>query len=113
MPGSKAKGPVKKATVGGAPTPLSGPVSQLRQDLEGMNLVPSASGSSSSSAGEATPPPPPPPAPVTKLAKEKILAEVCKQEKDEKPVLSLVVVGASVPACFPRAVLTQVCDRPR
>ncbi|KAL8281054.1 hypothetical protein RQP46_006412 [Phenoliferia psychrophenolica] len=66
-----------------------------RQDLEGMNLVPAAStssatASSSSSVGGADTPPPPP---VTKVAKEKILEEVRRKEKDEKPVLSLVVVG--------------------
>lgn len=35
------------------------------------------------------------PVPVVSIAKEKILEEVRKREAGEKPVLSLVVVGAS------------------
>ncbi|GAA5863184.1 hypothetical protein JCM3774_000802, partial [Rhodotorula dairenensis] len=39
-------------------------------------------------------------APVLSLAKEKILEEVRVKEKTEKPVLSLVVVGAWLPAAL-------------
>ncbi|KAK4049471.1 hypothetical protein OIO90_005422 [Microbotryomycetes sp. JL221] len=103
-----------KGGITGTPAkPLAGPVNQLRQDLEGMNLLstsPSSStaatrGSNASSgtvsprssaigddmfeSGEMTPPPPPPVA----MAKEKILEEVRAKEKEGKPVMSLVVVG--------------------
>ncbi|SCZ88570.1 BZ3500_MvSof-1268-A1-R1_Chr2-1g04498 [Microbotryum saponariae] len=90
--------------------PPPGPVSQLRADLEGLNLLPRNSSSASSTgatAGGSTPgtssgahtpsdidnvemsgPPP-----AIAMAKDKILAEVREREKDRKPVLSLVVVG--------------------
>lgn len=82
-----------------APKPVPKAVSQLQQDMEGMNLLPSAdkasgqSGSPSPAAtdneewetGGAT-------APVVTVAREKILEEVKAQEAG-KPALSLVVVG--------------------
>lgn len=75
-----------------------GPVSQLRADLEGMNLIASdskenkadADNEPEGSSGAQTPPPPPP---AVQIAKEKIIEEVRQKEKDGKPVLSLVVVG--------------------
>ncbi|SGY94389.1 BQ5605_C037g11647 [Microbotryum silenes-dioicae] len=90
--------------------PPPGPVSQLRADLEGLNLLPrdsSLASSTGATAGGSTPgtssrvhtpsdiddvemsgPPP-----AITMAKDKILAEVREREKDRKPVLSLVVVG--------------------
>lgn len=44
------------------------------------------------SNGAVTPPPTAPP-PSVQIAKEKIIEEVRRKEKDDKPVLSLVVVG--------------------
>jgi hypothetical protein len=65
-----------------------------------MNLMPSSSGPASTdvggSKGDGEDVEMAAPVPVVSIAKEKILEEVELREKDEKPVLSLVVVGASV-----------------
>lgn len=84
-----------------------GPVSQLRADLEGLNFIPNSNKPDLATAapgtgepgqlqvgsnGAVTPPPTAPP-PSVQIAKEKIIEEVRRKEKDDKPVLSLVVVG--------------------
>ncbi|KAK4699995.1 elongation factor 1 alpha-like protein, partial [Phenoliferia sp. Uapishka_3] len=84
---SSSKTPLKKSAL----APQAGPVSQLRQDLEGMNLVPSSSSLKEAEAAAQTTSQAP--VVVSKVAKEKILEQVREKEKDEKPVLSLVVVG--------------------
>ncbi|SCV71973.1 BQ2448_4667 [Microbotryum intermedium] len=105
-------GQKKTGTSNPPPTkrPPPGPISQLRADLEGLNLLPRDSSSVSSTAATAGGSTPgtssgyqtpsdmediemsgPPPA--IAMAKDKILAEVRKREKDRKAVLSLVVVG--------------------
>ncbi|KAM0791514.1 hypothetical protein ACM66B_005965 [Microbotryomycetes sp. NB124-2] len=84
--------------------PVAGPVSQLRQDLEGMNLVgpPSASSSTAATRGSSGTSSPQmmddfdsAPTPPVMLAKDKLLEQVKLEqaESNQKPVLSLVVVG--------------------
>lgn len=102
-PSRPTKSPKKPSA---ATLPLPGPVSQLRQDLEGLNLIPSSSSSSSSVIGSGVGKkgkntidddvelPLTPPTPTINISKEKILEEVRRREADEKPVLSLVVVGS-------------------
>lgn len=76
------------------------PVSQLQSDLEGLNLVSSASDRAAGANGEDEDYVMPlPPTPVISLAKEKILALVREREALDKPVLSLVVVGRSFLVC--------------
>lgn len=102
LAGKSSRASVTLSTPGG-PKPAPGPVSQLRQDLEGLNLAPSSPSSTAAtqgSSGASSPrttgadeeqdigPPPP-----VAMAKEKILEEVRQKDKDSKPVLSLVVVG--------------------
>ncbi|CEQ39607.1 SPOSA6832_01148 [Sporobolomyces salmonicolor] len=72
----------------------AGSVSQMSADMEGMglgerkNLVGTTADEDDELQAEEEGPPP-----AMSMAKEKILEEVRAKEKDEKPVLSLVVVG--------------------
>lgn len=102
--------PTPKAKVNpqapGAAKPVPRELSQLQQDMEGMNLIPGGSKKKAEQAGQAratngnvvgiddseqwdegvaT-------APVVRLAREKILEQV-KAQEEGKPALSLVVVG--------------------
>ncbi|GAA5958289.1 hypothetical protein JCM21900_001340 [Sporobolomyces salmonicolor] len=87
---------VPAGSVSGATTRPSaaGSVSQMSADMEGMglgerkNLVGTTADEDDEVQAEEEGPPP-----AMSMAKEKILEEVRAREKDEKPVLSLVVVG--------------------
>ncbi|KAI5480838.1 elongation factor 1 alpha-like protein [Pseudohyphozyma bogoriensis] len=97
-PGTSTPKPKPTPKTPSTKPPVAGPVSQLRSDLEGLNLVPSSSGgerASSQTRSDAGSDDidSSPPTPVISIAKEKILEEVRKKEAEEKPVLSLVVVG--------------------
>lgn len=78
----------------------SGTVSQLQSDLEGMNLIPSVSAMEVEEHYVPT-------ALVISLATEKILELVREREKDEKPVLSLVVVGSFCHSLLSLFLLTE------
>lgn len=80
----------KKDLVAPVPVATPAPVSQLRSDLEGMNLL-EADGIDEEMEAAL------PPTPVISLEKEKILELVRQREKEEKPALSLVVVGEFTP----------------
>lgn len=76
--------------------PATGTISQLQADLEGMNLIPTTSAASIKGSAKEEDTDyivPLPSAPIVSLATEKILELAREREKDEKPVLSLVVVG--------------------
>lgn len=96
VPKSKST-PKKVATTPPKTAAPQATVSQLRADLEGMNLYPTVSGSKGKSTGiELTEEEMSSQAnaqPFVSQTKEKIIEEARKKELEEKPVLSLVVVG--------------------
>ncbi|GAA6001540.1 hypothetical protein JCM10207_006714 [Rhodosporidiobolus poonsookiae] len=79
------KVPASASTAGAKPA-APGPVSALRADMEGLGLVDRKKDDEERMEVDEQPP-------VLSLSKEQILKEIREKEKDEKPVLALVVVG--------------------
>lgn len=92
---SLKKGGAASAAAGGK-APAPGPVSALRGDMEAMGLVDGASGPLAREREEAERrrQAEEQAVPAVSITKAKILEEVKAKEAEQKPVLSLVVVGA-------------------
>ncbi|GAA5941246.1 hypothetical protein JCM3775_006661 [Rhodotorula graminis] len=91
----KKGGTTSAAAAAGGKAPAAGPVSALRGDMEAMGLVDGASGPLAREREEAErrKQVEEQAVPAVSITKAKILEEVKAKEADQKPVLSLVVVG--------------------